>query len=102
MTRDQAIVALFRAPKRTLKYHGSGFGNRLAATLSQNGIIELKEEWGPSCTMKLTSWGAVLAEELLSWVSLRADRRAKITNHATGPEYPRGVRGLGVARSPQR
>jgi hypothetical protein len=64
VTRDQAIRALSNAPRRTLKYQGSGFSNRLAAQLSANGIITLRDEWGPRCTMTLTSWGVVLADEL--------------------------------------
>lgn len=65
MTRDEALLALYRAPERTLKYFGSGFGNPLTARLSRAALIELKNEWGRECTMKLTAMGAILAEEVL-------------------------------------
>jgi hypothetical protein len=64
MTRNEAILTLVRAPQKTLKYQGSGFGNKLAAKLSQQGVIELKNEWGPDCTMTLTDWGEILADEI--------------------------------------
>lgn len=59
MTREEAVRALLKAPNHTLKYRGSGFGNALAASLARDGIIELRNEWGPKCTMQLTSWGQV-------------------------------------------
>jgi hypothetical protein len=85
MTRKEALRRLLKAPKHTLKYRGSGFGNPLASRLSQNGLIELKNEWGPErsppsrrhethtslsssttvsvCTMKLTFMGEIIARE---------------------------------------
>lgn len=63
MTRKEALHRLLKAPKYTLKYHGSGFGNALAARLSQAALIELKDEWGPECTMKLTFMGEIIARE---------------------------------------
>lgn len=60
MTRKEALVHLYQSPNYSIRYQGSGMGNRLVASMQRSALVELKE----GC-VTLTDWGVVLAKEAL-------------------------------------